>query len=196
MSSTFRLSFLILAVAFAVTVRAQQRPTTPDPATIARDPAIIAKDRPTIPSSGAVPELPTKEFQELMKSNSAIMTVDGSGGITTGKITTALADGFEDYPAIVREAETLKANFAKIEAFFAGRKFGDALEYAQIGAMAAADMRRFAADATWQFGDPVAMAKNKVEILRAQRTLASTCRDCHIAHRVQVLTIPLTFGIM
>jgi len=189
MSRGFRLSFLTLVFAFGVTVTAQQRP----PAT---DPAIIPKDRPTIPAAGAVPEPPTKEFQDLMKSNSAIVTVDGSGGVTTGKITNALADGFEDYPAIVKEAETLKANFAKIEAFFAARKYGDALAYAQTGAMAAADIRRFAADATWQFGDPVAMAKNKVEILRAQRTLASTCRDCHIAHRAQVLTIPLTFGII
>jgi hypothetical protein len=40
------------------------------------------------------------------------------------------------------------------------------------------------------------MAKNKVEILKAQVILAATCRNCHIAHRVQVLSIPLTFGIM
>ena len=103
MSRVFRLSFLVLAFAFGVTITAQQRPP-------AIDPAIIPKDRPTIPSAGAVPELPTMEFQELMKSNSSIITVDGAGGVTTGKITSALADGFEDYPVIVKEAELLKAN--------------------------------------------------------------------------------------
>jgi hypothetical protein len=189
MSSAFRLSFPILALALGVTLTAQQSAPAPDP-------AIIKKDRPGIPGSGAVPEMPSKEFQELMKSNSSIITVDGPGGITGGKITNALVDGREDYETIVKEAEILKKNFAAIEAFFATRKYGDALAYAQTGAMAAADIRRFAADAEWQYGDRAAMARSKVEILRAQVTLSSTCRDCHIAHRVQVLSIPLTFGIM
>lgn len=179
-ASVRRAAFLIPAVAFGVIVAAQEKPVKPP-----------------------------KEFQDLMKSNTRIVAVDGplgplgpeAGGGPGGPTRTPLAGsitehlGNEDYDAIFKDAATLKANFAKIEAFFTEQTFGDALELAKAGAQAAGDIQRFAADGVWQIGDPIAMARNKLEIQRAQLALAQACRNCHIEHRVYVLTVPVEFHI-
>jgi hypothetical protein len=171
MSSVFQRSFLVLAVVFVgvwgATVAAQEKPIKPP-----------------------------KEFQDLMKANTKIVAVDGSGGNASGSIADALENvGQENFEAIYRDAATLKANFAEIEKFFTERKFGDAIDYARAASAAISDIQRWAADGIWLHGNRTETDRISLEIQRAQLSLATTCRNCHIAHRVVTITVPVGFEI-
>ena len=85
--------------------------------------------------------------------------------------------------------------FVKIEAFFTLNKFGDALDHAKAASAAIADMQRWASDGVWTYGNKALTDKISLEIQQAQLSLATTCRNCHITHRVHVLTSPLTYEI-
>ena len=39
-------------------------------------------------------------------------------------------------------------------------------------------------------------AKNRVAALKAALNVATTCRNCHLSHRVYVVTDPISFGIV
>jgi len=96
--------------------------------------AIRAQDREIprgIQAQPGAPEPPTPAFQAAMQSNSTIVTVDGGGTVTTGTLTKSLTVGKEDFEAVLKDARTLRENFAKIEAFFAQRNIKDAVEFAE-----------------------------------------------------------------
>jgi hypothetical protein len=176
---------LTLAVfALAVTVTAQQSRTAqqrPQPAGAAAS-GVPAEDAP-IP--------PPKEFQDLMKANAAI-SPEGNGGTLNQN----LLEGAENYEGIVKDAEGLKANFAKLRAMMADLKIPAAIKWVDAGDEAINTMQRYAADAVWQqAGDEKAMAVNRREIERAQISLTDACRGCHLNHRVFVITNALTFQI-
>ena len=120
----------------------------------------------------------------LMKSNSVIVTVDGGGTATTGTLTKNLTVGKEDFDAVLKDAATLRENFAKIETFFTQRNLKDAVEFAKAGAKGVNDL------------EAAAKAKTRAGSARAQLVIAMSCRRCHLAHRVSVLTYPLQYGIM
>jgi len=126
-------------------------------------------------------EKPPAEFQALMKSNTAIVAVDGRGGTIAGSVAEALKK--DDFESIVKDAATLRGNFEKILAFFTTRKMESAVGFAKTGLQQI--------DAL----DTAAKAKNKDGVFKAQVELATACRNCHVQHRVHVLTIPLTFEI-
>jgi hypothetical protein len=137
-----------------------------------------------------------KEFSDLMKSNTKLVAVDGSGGQATGTIADALVAGSENFEIVYKDAGTLKDNFDKIVTWFEGHKeFGDAVEYARTARLASAEMQRFAADGVWMHGNPEETKKISLDVQRAQLTLATTCRNCHIAHRVVTITVPVGFEI-
>lgn len=168
-TSSFQISFLLLFVAFGLTVLAQDS-----------DRAMKAP----------------KEFSDLMKSNTKHVAVDGSGGAATGTIAEALVEGPENFEVVYKDAGILKENFTKIEAWFNERKqFGDAVEYARTARLASAEMQRFAADGVWQHGNAEATKAISLDVQRAQLTLATACRNCHIAHRVVTITVPVGFEI-
>jgi hypothetical protein len=149
--------------------------------------AIKAQDREIprgIQAQPGAPELPTPAFQGVMKSNSVIVTVDGSGTATTGTLTKSLTVGKEDFEAVLKDASTLRENYAKIEAFFAQRNIKDAVEFAKAGAKGVDELEK------------AAKAKTRAGAARAQLTIAMSCRRCHLAHRAHVLTYPLQYGII
>ena len=154
MSRLFGSSFLAMLVVFGVTVWAQ------------------GENVPKI-------EKPTKEFQDLMLANTAI--IDISAGMYTGEISngvplkpTSLRVNIrtKNFDGIVKDAQTLKANFAKIEAFWAARKVGDALESARKGLKGANDL------------EAAAKAQNLEAIGAATNVITDACTTCHQAHRV------------
>jgi cytochrome c556 len=110
----------------------------------------------------AANEKPTADFQAAMKSN----------GATNGALRMHVMA--KDYDAIVKDADTLKANYAKVEPFWAAKKADDAIALAKKGAMAAADL------------ETAARAKNDEQIGAAAMALGSTCQGCHMAHREQL----------
>jgi cytochrome c556 len=107
-------------------------------------------------------EKPTAEFEATMKSNGA--TLQALRGHIMGK----------DYDGIAMDAATLKANFAKVEAFWTQRKVDDAIGFAKRGAAAAADL------------ETAAKAKNDDQIAAANMAIGGTCGGCHKAHREQL----------
>ena len=122
-----------------------------------------------------------------MKANAAIVDLGGAGvfgretnidsprGLDTPpSLRVHLAA--KDYDAIVNDAATLKANFAKVEAFWSERKVDDAINFSKAAAKAATDI------------ETAAKAKDNVGVAKAQSALADTCRDCHLVHRVVMLT--------
>jgi hypothetical protein len=157
---------------------------------------LLAREREDLTRSqfSKPPELAPKEYRDMMRANNEILGIDTppenptGGAVFRGAFQGALAQHFtlhqEDYDAIVKDARTLKANFAKIEAFFAERKSGDGVELARAGQKALEEMEAGAA------------AKNRVAALRAAIGVATTCRNCHLSHRVYVVTEPITFGIV
>lgn len=153
-AGTYALSLAALSLAFGVTAAAQ---------------------------SGKRGEKPTKEFQDVMRSNTTLVGVDGRGGAITGALSEHLKA--EDYDAILKDAAVLKGNFAKIEAFWTERKVADAIGYSKAGIQALADI------------ETAAKAKDKLGVARAELALATACRNCHQAHRVHVLMVPLQFEI-
>src|SRR5258706_9899298 len=149
--------------------------------------AIRAQDREIprgIQAQPGAPEPPTPAFQAVMQSNSTIVTVDGGGTVTTGTLTKSLTVGKEDFEAVLKDARTLRENFAKIEAFFAQRNIKDAVEFAESGAKGVDELEK------------AAKAKTRAGAARAQLTIAMSCRRCHLAHRAHVLTYPLKYGII
>ena len=126
-------------------------------------------------------EKPSKEFQALMNANTAIVAVDGRIDTIPGSISEHLkADA---YDAILKDTATLAANFEKIQAFFVARKTEDAVAFTKAGFQAIAAL------------EGAAKAKDKDGVLKAQVALATACRNCHVKHRVHVVTIPLQFEI-
>jgi cytochrome c556 len=134
-------------------------------------------------------EKPTKEFQDIMRSNSAIVdlvggangalgrgtNVDGPrGAVEAPSIRVHLAA--KDFDALVKDAATLKSNFATLQAFWTERKVDDAIGFSTAGAKAVSDL------------DTAARAQDSVGVAKAQVALADTCRGCHLAHRVIMLT--------
>ena len=144
------------------------------------------------PQYSKPPEAAPQEFREMMLANNDILGIDTppdnptGGAVFTGAFTGPLAEHLnqENYTAIAKDGETLKANFAKIEAFFAARQSGDAVELAKAGQKALDDMK------------VAAMAKNRVAALTEALKVATTCRNCHLSHRVYVITEPIGFGIV
>lgn len=134
-------------------------------------------------------EKPTKEFQDLMKSNAAIVDLVGANNALgrDTNIDIARSDASagpsltlhtraKDYDGIVKDAAMLKANFAKIEAFWTGRKVEDAINFSKTAANLASDL------------ETAAKAKDSAGVVKAHAELANTCRACHLAHRVIMLT--------
>ena len=166
MSRTFQVSFVVLAFGVGVALTAQERQ-------IPRE----------IQAKGA-PELPTEEFKALMKANSLIVTVDGGGTATAGTLTKNLTVGKEDFDAVLKDVVTLRENFAKIEGFFEQRNVRDAVDFAKAGTKGVNDL------------ETAAKVKTRAGAARAQLAIAMSCRRCHLAHRLHVLTYPLQYGIM
>jgi len=106
-------------------------------------------------------EKPTEEFQSTMKSNGAAGGPMGLRGHVPAK----------DYDAIAKDAATLEANFAKTEAFFAAKKWDDAVAFAKAGHKGASDLAA------------AAKAKDDAAIATAMTAVNGTCGGCHMAHR-------------
>jgi hypothetical protein len=141
--------------------------------------------------SGDKPFPPTKEFQDLMKANAAI-NPEGQGGTLNQN----LLEGAENYEGIVKDAATLKGNFARLRTLMAELKIPAATQWVDAGDEALNSIQRYAADAVWmQAGDEKAMAANRREIERAQIALTNACRGCHLNHRVYVITNAIRYEI-
>ena len=126
-------------------------------------------------------EKPTKEFQDIMKANAEI--IDLSAGMTTSEIaggvnvqpTSLLAHMRKrDYDGIAKDAATLMANFAKIEAFWTQKKVPGAINFSKAGMKASTDL------------EAAAKAKDDAAIVRAHNAVVESCDDCHRVHRVLV----------
>jgi hypothetical protein len=184
----FLVSAAPLAVLLAPSGGLAAQTQKPDP--------LMAREREdlTKPQFSKPPELPPKEFRDLMRANNEILAIDTppdnpTGGATfTGAFQGDLAQHFtlheENYDAIVKDAQKLKANFAKIEAFFAARQSADGVELAKAGQQALQEMVAGA------------VAKNRVAALSAAINVATTCRNCHLSHRVYVVADPIAFGVV
>jgi hypothetical protein len=77
----------------------------------------------------------------------------------------------KDYDAIAMDAATIKANLAKIEAFWAERKIDDAIGFAKAGGKGATDL------------EAAAKAKDDAAIGTAMMAIGGACGGCHMAHR-------------
>jgi hypothetical protein len=138
--------------------------------------------------SVAAIDMPTPEFQSIMKSNAGIVDLVGGGGNGLGRDTNIDVKDVvgepslrvhlreKNFDAIVKDAATLKDNFAKIEAFWTARKADDAVTLSKT--------------AVRQIGELEAAARQQdvAGVTKAQVALANTCRDCHLAHRTVMLT--------
>jgi hypothetical protein len=132
-------------------------------------------------------DAPTPEFQALMKSNAAIVDLIGVNNAlgrdtnietrdVSGEPAIRVHLRAKDFDGVAKDAATLKENFTKIEAFWTARKTDDAVMFSKT--------------ALKQIGDieGAAKAQDAVGVTKAQAALANTCRDCHLAHRVVMLT--------
>ena len=147
MGRTFGVSVLAVAIAFAAAVAAREKPP--------------------------------KEYQDLMRSNGAILDIslgtNRNGGNPAGPGTLRLSIAAKNYDAAAKDAATLKANFTKVEAFWAERKIDDAINFSKVAVKAAADL------------EAAAKRKDDAAMIAAQNALSGTCAECHQAHRVIVL---------
>lgn len=144
------------------------------------------------------PQPPPDDYKKLMLGNNAIMSVDGRGGdgagtgnaasggfVLPGTLSTHLAEGeTQNWEAAAKDAAALKENFAQIEAFWVAKKDEDGMA-----------LSKDAAKYIQQLEQGIAK-KDRVAAVKAQIGIAETCRECHIGHRVIVLTLPQTFGII
>jgi hypothetical protein len=130
-------------------------------------------------------EKPTAEFQNLMKSNGAIIdvtlgTIGSVSGAGTGQEgrTSSLRTHIKtkDYVGIAADAAMLKANFARIGAFWMERKMDDAVNLSRAGVKAATDL------------EMAAKVMDDAAIASSANAVAGTCRECHQAHRVMQIT--------
>jgi hypothetical protein len=128
-------------------------------------------------------EKPTMEFQELMRANAAIVDLGGTSSFGKETNIDASSDASlsthiskKDYDGIVQDAVALRANLEKIQAFWTEKKIEDATILSKTAVKAAGDL------------ELAAKAKNNAEITAAHVALANACRQCHLAHRVVMLT--------
>ena len=134
-------------------------------------------------------EKPSKEFQDAMRSNGSIVDISRgtvssvSGGTESVETSLRAHMRAKDYSGIAADAVTLRANFVKIEAFWADRKTADAIEFAKAGIKASTDL------------EAAAKAKDDVRVSASATAVAATCRSCHLAHRAVQLADGL-FAIM
>ena len=107
-------------------------------------------------------EKPTPEMQAIMKSNAAADT--------------ALAAHVKErnYDAIVKDAATLRQNFADTEAFWAERRMDAALNITRSGLQALADLQG------------AALAHDDAAIETAAAAVSGTCGACHKQYRDQL----------
>ena len=141
--------------------------------------------------AGAV-DKPTPEFQNAMKSNASIVDLVGGGGFgrdtnievadVAGEPSLRAHLRAKDFDAIAKDAATLKENFERVQAFWVARKADDAVTLSKTALKQVADL------------EMSARAQDAAGVTKAQAALANTCRDCHLAHRVVMLT-ERTFAI-
>jgi cytochrome c556 len=107
-------------------------------------------------------ERATPEMQAIMKSNAAANA--------------ALAAHVQEknYDAIVKDAATLKQNYADTEAFWAEMKMDAAMNITRSGLQAAADLQA------------AALANDDAAIAKAAAVVNGTCGACHKLHREQL----------
>jgi hypothetical protein len=192
-------AFVVVAVAsLSVVVLAQENQP------------LVLRDRTDLtgPQFAQPPTPAPQELRDVMRRNQKVLAVDnlgegaggaagaagaaggGAGGaaaaITTfgGTLGKALTPGKEDFDEVLKETPTLKDTFAKINTFFADMKSKGGLEYAQTGQQAVADLEK------------AAMAKDAVAARKAEIELSVACRNCHIYHRVLLITMPIQFGVV
>jgi hypothetical protein len=128
-------------------------------------------------------EKPTTEFQELMRANAAIVDLGGTSSFGKETNIDASSDASlsnhiqkKDYDGIAQDALALKANLEKIATFWNEKKVEDAANLSKTALKAADDL------------ETAAKAKNSAGITAAHFALANACRQCHLAHRVVMLT--------
>jgi hypothetical protein len=161
----------------------------------------------TGPEFSSPPTAPPQELKALMRVNQKVIAVDnlsegpggatgasaagaaaapGTTGVTTfgGTLGKYLTPGKEDYEGVTKDAAALKENFAKIRSFFADLKSVEGVQLAKDGEKAASDL------------ETAANAKDRVGAVKAQIAAAVACRNCHIAHRVLLITMPIQFGVI
>jgi mono/diheme cytochrome c family protein len=80
----------------------------------------------------------------------------------------------KDYDGVAMDAQTLKANFTKIEKFFTDKKWQDAIDIAKTAEKAADDLLA------------AAKAKDDAAVAAAQMAVAPNCGACHMKHREQL----------
>jgi hypothetical protein len=128
-------------------------------------------------------EKPSDEFRETMRSNAGL--VDLAGTSSFGKETNIdAANGAslgehikaKDYDGIVADALAIKANFEKLQPFWVGKNMEDAINFTKTGIKASGDL------------EAAAKAKDNAGITAAHFAIANACRQCHLAHRVVMLT--------
>ena len=188
MSKTLALTIAFFGVFLGITVLAQQQPPQQQPQQERPQVGVARRDIDTAEK----PVPPPKEFQDLMKANTAILPDTGRGGTLNNNLT----EGAENYEALVKDIATLKANFTKLRELLTQLQVLEALKHQQIGEEAINTMQRYATDAIWQqAGDERVMANNRREIERAKIALAEACRNCHIRHRVWVIASPISYQI-
>jgi hypothetical protein len=170
-----------------------------------KQPLTLREREPLVgPQYNKTPEAPPKELRDWMKANNTVMSVDGTGaeggggaadatpggaaggGVVSfqGTLSRYLTAQKEDYDGVLKDTATLKANFEKIEGYFAERKSADGVMLAKAAQQGVADM------------ETAARAKSRVGALKAQIAVSVACRNCHIAHRVLVITMPMSFGVI
>jgi hypothetical protein len=177
------LSAPILTLVFGAFLVAQQPPP--------QQPPKVGIERRNL-DSDEKPVAPPQAFQDLMKSNTAIIPETGRGG----RLNQSLTSGAENYEALVKDLAMLKTNFTKLRELLVQLDVKEALKFQQLGEEAINTMQRYAADAVWQQGgEPRQIAGDRREIERARITLNEACRDCHIRHRVWVVASPIAYQI-
>ena len=130
----------------------------------------------------AATEKPSRDFQDLMKSNGSIVDISlGSERASTGTVGSAPPSlkthiRAKDYDGIAQDAATLKANFTKVTTFWTERNIDDAATISRAAVKAADEL------------ETAARAKDDTRIATAANAVAATCRECHQSHRVMQLT--------
>src|SRR5262245_47648765 len=132
--------------------------------------------------AAAAVERPTPEFQGLMKSNAAIVDLVGGNTFAGATNIDSGTAGVEpairlplkakDFDAILKDAATLRENFAKIETFWTERKVEDAVSFSKAAVKSIGEI------------ETAAKAQDATGVTNAQVALANACRNCHLAHRV------------
>jgi hypothetical protein len=132
-------------------------------------------------------DIPTPELQNIMKSNAAIVDLVGANNALGRDTNIETKDGAaapairahlkaKDFDALIKDAATLRDNFVKIEAFWAARQTADAVMLTKTALKQVGDI------------EAAAKAQDVAAVTKAEAALANTCRDCHLAHRVVMLT--------